>query len=96
MNRFCYYIITYFIPSNKDYNSYCNPHSMYQMYPKLNYFLTNVHSWLLKFGFFFILTICISKFLFCHVFDFDFCLTFLLFKIFICILALHENENFEI
>ena len=34
MNRFSYYIITHFIPSNKDYNSYRNPHLMYQTYPK--------------------------------------------------------------
>ena len=33
MNMFSYYITTYFIPSNKDYNSYRNPHSVYQMYP---------------------------------------------------------------
>ena len=34
MNRFSYYITTHFIPSNKDYNSYCNSHSVYQTYPK--------------------------------------------------------------
>ena len=33
MNRFSYYITTHFIPSNKDYNSCCNPHSVYQTYP---------------------------------------------------------------
>ena len=33
MNKFSYYIITHFIPSNKDYNSYRNSHSVYQMYP---------------------------------------------------------------
>ena len=33
MNRFSYSITTYFIPGNKDYHSYCNPHSVYQMYP---------------------------------------------------------------
>ena len=33
-NRFSYYITTHFIPSNKDYNSYRNSHSVYQMYPK--------------------------------------------------------------
>ena len=35
MNRFSYYITTHFIPSNKDYHSYCNPHSVYQTYPNL-------------------------------------------------------------
>ena len=30
---FSYYITTHFIPSNKDYNSYRNPHSVYQTYP---------------------------------------------------------------
>ena len=34
MNRFSYYITTHFIISNKDYNSCCNPHSVYQAYPK--------------------------------------------------------------
>ena len=34
MNRFSYYIITHFIISNKDYNSYRNPHLVYQTYPK--------------------------------------------------------------
>ena len=34
INMFCYSITTHFILSNKDYNSYCNPHSMYQMCPK--------------------------------------------------------------
>ena len=33
MNRFSYYITSHFIPSNKDYNFYRNPHSMYQTYP---------------------------------------------------------------
>ena len=33
MNMFSYYITTHFIPSNKDYNSYYNSHSMYQTYP---------------------------------------------------------------
>ena len=33
MNKFSYYITTYFITSNKDYNSYRNLHSVYQMYP---------------------------------------------------------------
>ena len=33
MNMFSYYITTHFITSNKDYNSYHNPHSVYQMYP---------------------------------------------------------------
>ena len=32
MNMFSYYITTHFISSNKDYNSYRNPHSVYQMY----------------------------------------------------------------
>ena len=31
---FSYSIITYFVPSNKDYNSYCNPYLVYQTYPK--------------------------------------------------------------
>ena len=34
MNRFSYYITTYFIISNKDYNSYRNSHSVYQTCPK--------------------------------------------------------------
>ena len=34
MNRFSYYITTHFITSNQDYNSCCNPHSVYQTYPK--------------------------------------------------------------
>ena len=34
MNRFSYYITTPFITSNKDYNSYRNPHLVYQTYPK--------------------------------------------------------------
>ena len=34
MNKFSYYITTHFITSNKDYNSYCNPYSVYQTYPK--------------------------------------------------------------
>ena len=34
MNMFSYYITTHFIPSNKDYNSCCNLHSVYQTYPK--------------------------------------------------------------
>ena len=29
MNMFSYYISTHFIPSNKDYNSYRNFHSVY-------------------------------------------------------------------
>ena len=31
---FSYYITTHFIPSNKDYNSYRNLHSVYQTYPR--------------------------------------------------------------
>ena len=34
MNMLNYSITIYFIPSNKDYYSYCNPHLMYQMCPK--------------------------------------------------------------
>ena len=34
MNRFSYYITTYFITSNKDYNSCRNLYSMYQTYSK--------------------------------------------------------------
>ena len=34
MNMFSYYITTYFIPSNKDYNSYRNSYLVYQTYPK--------------------------------------------------------------
>ena len=34
MNRFSYSITTHFIPSNKDYHSCCNPHSVYQTCPK--------------------------------------------------------------
>ena len=34
MNRFSYSITTHFIPGNKDYHSYCNPHLVYQIYPK--------------------------------------------------------------
>ena len=34
MNRFSYSITTPFIPDNKDYHSYCNPHLVYQTYPK--------------------------------------------------------------
>ena len=33
MNTLNYYITTHFITSNKDYNSYCNFHSVYQTYP---------------------------------------------------------------
>ena len=42
MNRFSYYIITHFIPSNKYYNSYRNSYSVYQTYPKLfiNFIIT--------------------------------------------------------
>ena len=32
---FNYYITKNFIPSNKDYNSYRNSHSVYQTYPKI-------------------------------------------------------------
>ena len=32
MNRFSYYITTHIITSDKDYNSYRNPHSVYQTY----------------------------------------------------------------
>ena len=35
MNMFSYYITTHFISSNKDYNFYRNPHSMYRTYPSL-------------------------------------------------------------
>ena len=35
MNKFSYYITTYFILSNKYYNSCHNSHSVYQIYPKL-------------------------------------------------------------
>ena len=34
MNMFSYYITTHFITSNKYYNSYHNPHSVYQTYLK--------------------------------------------------------------
>ena len=34
MNMFSYYITIHFITSNKDYNSYCNLHSVYQTYLK--------------------------------------------------------------
>ena len=34
MSRLSYSITTHFIPSNKDYNSYCNLHVMYQTCPK--------------------------------------------------------------
>ena len=33
MNMLSYYITTHFITSNKDYNFYYNPHSVYQTYP---------------------------------------------------------------
>ena len=33
MNMLSYYITTHFITSNKYYNSYCNPHLVYQTYP---------------------------------------------------------------
>ena len=36
INKFNYYITTHFITSNKDYNSYCNPYSVYQTYPKVD------------------------------------------------------------
>ena len=36
MNMFSYSIITYFIPSNKDYHSCCYPYSVYQTYLKYN------------------------------------------------------------
>ena len=32
MNKFSYYITTHFIPSNKDYHSYHDSHSVYQTY----------------------------------------------------------------
>ena len=38
---FSYYITTHFITNNKDYNSYRNPHSVYQMCPKSNATDTN-------------------------------------------------------
>ena len=40
MNMFSYYITTYLILINKDYNSCRNSHSVYQTYPKWmsNYF----------------------------------------------------------
>ena len=38
MNKFSYSITIHFIPSNKDYDSYCNPHSMYQTYPNFRNF----------------------------------------------------------
>ena len=41
MNMFSYYITTHFITSNKDYNSYRNPHSVYQTCPKSNATNTN-------------------------------------------------------
>ena len=41
MNKFNYYITTHFITNNKDYNSYRNPHSVYQMYPE---FFDRTHS----------------------------------------------------
>ena len=45
MNMFSYYITTHFITSNKDYNSYCNPNSVYQTYPNLLFlFLRNKHT----------------------------------------------------
>ena len=34
MNTFSYSITIHFILSNKDYNFYRNPHSVYQTYPK--------------------------------------------------------------
>ena len=34
MNIFSYYITTHFITRNKDYNSCCNLHLVYQTYPK--------------------------------------------------------------
>ena len=40
MNRFSYYITTYFIPNNKNYKSCRNPHSVYQTYP---YKLLSLH-----------------------------------------------------
>ena len=42
MNRFSYYITTHFITSNKYYNSYRNPNSVYQTYP--NYMVSRVNS----------------------------------------------------
>ena len=33
--KLSYYITTHFIINNKDYNSYRNPYSIYQTYPKL-------------------------------------------------------------
>ena len=35
MNKFSYYITTHFIPSNKDYHSYHDSHSVYQTYPNI-------------------------------------------------------------
>ena len=38
-----YYITTRFITSNKDYNSYRNPHSVYQTYPRGSFDTLNVN-----------------------------------------------------
>ena len=36
MNKFSYSITTHFILGNKDYHSCCNPHSVYQTYPRMS------------------------------------------------------------
>ena len=38
MNKFIYSITIHFIPSNKDHDSYCNSHSMYQTCPNFRNF----------------------------------------------------------
>ena len=44
MNMFSYYITTHFITSNKDYNSCRNPHSVYQTYPKNQWYCINAYT----------------------------------------------------
>ena len=43
MNKFSYFITTPFIPGNKDYHSYCNPHLVYQTYPYLQFKKAMLH-----------------------------------------------------
>ena len=48
MNRFSYYITTNFIPSNKDYNSRHNLHSVYQHTLRVFFLMHYFRNFLLK------------------------------------------------
>ena len=50
INMFSCYITTHFIPNNKNYNSCCNPHSVYQTCLKYKLYLENIrHNFILFF-----------------------------------------------